>query len=107
VDEHHVPREASVGPAGEGDPGGRPDQALGLAVDDLDYRAVDLEIVEVIRIDGSDGRGVPGDAKVVDYAACRLRRVIPSFERGYRYRAYERTVDVAELDDFTSASLAS
>ena len=76
-------------------------------VDDLDYRAVDLEIVEVIRVDGSDRRGVPGDAKVVDHAACRLRRVIPSFERGYRYRAYERTVDVAELDDFTSASLAS
>jgi hypothetical protein len=42
---------------------------------------------------------------VADYPAGRLCRVIPPLERGYRDRVVERAVDVAELDDFTSASL--
>jgi hypothetical protein len=40
---------------------------------------------------------------VVDDTARGLRRVIPPLERGDRYRVDERAIDVAELDDFTSA----
>jgi len=41
---------------------------------------------------------------MADNPAGRLGRVVPPLECGYRDRAVERAVDVAELDDFTSGS---
>jgi hypothetical protein len=43
---------------------------------------------------------------VVDDTARGFCRVIPPFERGNRHRVDERAIDVAELDDFTSAVAA-
>jgi hypothetical protein len=43
---------------------------------------------------------------VVDRTARGFGRVVPSLERGNRYRVDERAFDVAELDDFTSARAA-
>jgi hypothetical protein len=40
---------------------------------------------------------------VVDDTARGFGRVVPPFERGNCYRVDERAIDVAELDDFTSA----
>ena len=68
--------------AGERHPGRRPDQSLGLPALDLDHRPVDLEIVEVLGVDGADRGGLPGDAQVVDHPAGRLARVVPALERG-------------------------
>jgi hypothetical protein len=39
---------------------------------------------------------------VVDDSTRGFCRVVPPFERSDRYRVDERTIDVAELDDFTS-----
>jgi hypothetical protein len=43
---------------------------------------------------------------VVDDTARGLCRVVPPLERGDRHRVDERAIDVAELDDFTSAVAA-
>jgi hypothetical protein len=103
VHEHDVPAQPRGGGARQGQPGGRPDQPLGLPGDHLDHGPVHLEVVEVIRVDGGDGGGLPRDAQVVDYAARGFRRVIPPLESGDRHRMLKRAVDVAELDDFTSS----
>ena len=84
--------------AGERDPGRRPDQPLGLPAFDLDYRPVDLEVVEVLGIDGADGSRLPGDAQVVDHPARCLARVVPALESGDGDRGYE-FADVVELDN--------
>jgi hypothetical protein len=43
--------EARVLRSRERYPGRRPDESLGVALLDLDYRPVDLEVVEVLGID--------------------------------------------------------
>jgi Sulfotransferase family len=103
VHEHDVAGQAGGRTPGEGEPGGRPDQALGLPRHHVDHRPVDLEVVEVIGVDRGYGGGLPRDAEVVDHSAGRFGRVVPSLERGDRHRVDERSFDVAELDDFTSA----
>src|SRR5580658_3652626 len=80
------------------DPGRRPDEALGAPLLDLDHRPVDLEVVELLRIDGSDRGRLPGDAQVVDHPAGRLARVVPALEPGDGDRGSE-VADVVELDD--------
>jgi hypothetical protein len=93
-------RHGRVGRLGTGDrdPGRRPDKPLGLPALDLDYRPVDLEVVEILGIDGADWSRLPGDAQVVDHPARRLARVIPAFESGDGDRGYE-FADVVELDN--------
>ena len=106
VHEHDVAGQAGGGTPGEGEPRRRPDQALGLPRHHVDHRPVDLEVVEVIGVDRGDGSGLPRDAEVVDHSAGRFGRVVPPFECGDRHRVDERSFDVAELDDFTSARAA-
>jgi hypothetical protein len=60
-----------------------------MAALDLDHRPVDLEVVEILGIDGAYRRRLPGDAEVVNYSAGCLTRVVPALETG----------DVVELDD--------
>ncbi len=106
VHEHDVARQAGIRGPGEGQPRGRPDEPFGLPRDHLDHWPVDLEVVKVIGVDRGDRRGLPRDAQVVDDTARGLRRVVPPLERGDRHRVDERAIDVAELDDFTSALAA-
>jgi hypothetical protein len=65
---------------GQRDPGRRPDKTLGLTALDLDYRPVDLEIVEVLGIDGADRGRLPRDAQVVDHPAGGLTGIVPALE---------------------------
>jgi hypothetical protein len=65
---------------------------------DLDHRPVDLEVVELLGIDGADGRRLPGDAQVVDYPAGGFAGVVPAFEPGDGDGRGE-FADVVELDD--------
>jgi hypothetical protein len=69
-----------------------------VSVLDLDHRPVDLEVVEVLRIDGGDRGRLPGDAEVVDYSAGCLARVVPALEPGDGDGRGE-FADVVELDD--------
>jgi hypothetical protein len=103
VHKHDVAGQPGIGSPGKGQARGRPDEPLCLPRDHLDDRPVDLEVVKVIGVDLGDRGGLPCDAQVVDDTARGLRRVIPPLERGDRYRVDERAIDVAELDDFTSA----
>ena len=108
VHQDHVPgqpgqRRGPVGRVlglcpGQRDPGRRPDQAFGLAALDLDHRPVDLEVVEVLGVDGGDRGRLPGDAQVVDHPAGRLTGVVPALEPSDRNRRGE-FADVVELDD--------
>ena len=66
--------------AGQRQPGSRPDQPVGPAVGDLHHRTGHLEVVEVLRIDGADGAGLPGDAQMIDHSARCLACVIPALE---------------------------
>jgi hypothetical protein len=43
---------------------------------------------------------------MVDNTARGLGSIVPTLERGNRDRVDERAIDVAELDDFTSARAA-
>jgi hypothetical protein len=69
-----------------------------VAVLDLDHRPVDLEVVELLGIDGADRRRLPGDAQVVDYPAGGLAGVVPALEPGDGDGRGE-FADVVELDD--------
>jgi hypothetical protein len=65
---------------------------------DLDHRPVDLEVVEVLGVDGADRGRLPGDAQVVDDPAGRLARVVPAFEPGDG-DGRDEFADVVELDE--------
>ena len=105
VDQDHVP----VQPGGrhapvrrvrprQRHPGRRPDEAAGVTALDLDHRPVDLEVVELLGVDGPDRGRLPGDAQVVDHPAGRLARVVPALEPGDGDRRDE-SADVSKLDD--------
>jgi hypothetical protein len=69
-----------------------------MAAVDLDHRAVYLEVVEVLGIDGADRGRLPSDAQVVDDPAGCLARVVPAFEPGDGDRRGE-FADIVELDN--------
>jgi hypothetical protein len=92
-----VSRVHGAGP-GEREPRGGPDQPLGPPALDLDDRPVDLEVVEVLGIDGADGGRLPRDTQVVDHPAGGLARVVPALESGDGDRRHE-FADVVELDE--------
>jgi hypothetical protein len=71
---------------GREQPGGRPDQALGPALGHLGDRPGHLEVVIVLRVDGTDRRRLPGEAQVVDDPASRLASVVPALEGGDDHR---------------------
>jgi len=96
--EHHVAGKPGRLGARERDPRGRPDQPLRLPVLDVDDRPVDLEVVEVLGVDGADRGRLPGDAQMVDDPAGRLARVVPAFEPGDGDGRGE-FADVVELDE--------
>jgi hypothetical protein len=69
-----------------------------VAVLDLDYRPVDLEVVELLGVDGADRGSLPGDAQMVDRSAGRLAGVVPALEARDGDRRGE-FAGVVELDD--------
>ena len=68
--------------AGPGDP------AVAVVVG-ADDRPVDLEVVELLGVDGADDPGVPDLHQVVDHCRRGVRGVVPALERGDHHRVHQ------------------
>ena len=82
-------RMTSLGESGEpagGQPGGRPVDGPGHAVDQPDGRPGDLEVVETLRIQFGQRRRVPGQAQLLDGGRCGVAGVVPPLEGGDHHR---------------------
>jgi hypothetical protein len=75
-----------VGRAGHGEGGRGPLDPPGVAVDQGDLRAVDLEVVELLRVDPGYLAGGPQLLEVLDSCRRCVGSVIPPLERGDRHR---------------------
>src|SRR5215467_16044524 len=78
-------------------PGGRPDQPLGLALGHLSDRAGHLEVVEVFGIDGANRFRMPGLGQVGNDPAGCLTGIVPALEGSDDHGCAELT-DAVELD---------
>ena len=80
ADEHEV--EVGAGRAAVGQPGRRPGDPPGDAVDQRHRRPVDLEVVVVVGIDLGQRLGVPDQLEMLDRARRRVAGVVPALEGG-------------------------
>ena len=72
--------------------------AMVLSAFDLDHgRPVDLEVVEILGIDGAEWSRLPGQTQLLHHPGGCVARVVPALEGGNGDRRYE-LADVVELD---------
>ena len=86
-----------VGRAGDRDLGARPGDGAVAALVGTHQRAVDLEVVELLGVDGADDPGAPDLDEVVDDRRGRVRGVVPALERRDDDRV-DQVRDVLDLD---------
>ena len=93
-DQHQVP---AAGQLGQLELGGRPgDLALVVGVQ-LDLRPVDLEVVEVVGVEGEDQLGLVRLGEVLDRAGRRVAGVVPAAEGRHDHRVDQITQIAADL----------
>ena len=91
---------------GDRDPGGGPGDPPVAVVVGADHRAVDLEVVELLGVDGPDDVGVPHVHEVVDDRGGGVRGVVPALE-GRDHHGRHQVRDVLELDHRSSVVRAT
>jgi hypothetical protein len=90
-----------LGRRGDRDLGAGPGEPAVAALVGAHDGAVDLEVVEVLGIDGGDGPGVPDGHQVVDDRRGSVGGVVPALERGDHHRV-DQVRGILDLDHLST-----